>query len=131
MTEGVDLAPVFYGVPQPGAPVELAASYCEQCTRWEFPTRRYCPTCDADPVERPLSGEAVVEFVTAVLHQPPGALIEAPYAVVLARFAEGVSIMGVISDAAYEVIAPGDRVVPIAVQTGTAIGFQFKLSALD
>lgn len=127
MTELIGRRGLFAGDPTPGSSVLLIASYCAACDRWEFPSRDYCATCNVKPVEAPLSDQAQVEFVTAVLHQPPGALVQAPYAVVLAGFPEGVSVMGVVADLDYEQIAPGDRVRVVAAQTGECIGYQFRL----
>jgi uncharacterized OB-fold protein len=43
-----------------------------------------------------LHDNATLGTCTAVLHAPPGALVEVPYMVGVARFPEGISIMGVV-----------------------------------
>lgn len=113
------------GTPSAGDIVQLRASYCSECERWEFPARSYCPTCSATPVERPLGSEATVALCSAVLHQPPGALIEAPYTVALAAFPEGISIMGVVSDLAFDEIRIGQPLTTVAVALGDSLGYAF------
>jgi uncharacterized protein len=119
---------ILMDTPAPGDVVRLRASYCVSCDRWEFPARSYCPTCSASPEERPLSSEAKVALTTAVLHQPPGALVEAPYTVALAEFPEGISIMGVVSDRAFEDVRIGQPLTTVAVQVGNSLGYAFVVT---
>ena len=72
----------------------LLASTCSACGRPEFPARATCPACGADSVTAALPRTATLVGHTAVLHQPPGAKVEAPYAVGVARFPNGLAVMG-------------------------------------
>lgn len=110
----------------PGGAVVLRASYCRACDRWEFPVRTYCPTCDAEPAEAALSGTAEVIGHSAVLHQPPGALIDAPYPVALASFPEGVAVLGVVENAQVGEVSIGDRVETVARLVGDSIEYAFR-----
>lgn len=75
-----------------------------------------------------LSTEAVVEGFTAVMYPPPGALVEAPYAIIAAGFDEGVTVLGVGVGILVDELAIGDRVECIATMIGDAIGFGFRFS---
>lgn len=81
-----------------GSATSLLASTCPSCGRSEFPRRATCPACgaDSDPVE--LTGPAVLRVSSAVLAQPPGSLVEAPYGVGVAEFAEGICVIGLLPD---------------------------------
>ena len=79
----------------PGAPVRLAAARCSACGRCSFPATGTCAWCGAtgsDPV--PLSSGTAVA-ATAVLHRTPGAVVEVPFVVALARFEQaGLDVLG-------------------------------------
>jgi uncharacterized OB-fold protein len=79
----------------PGAPVRLAAARCSACDRCSFPATGTCTWCGAtgsDPV--PLSSGTAVA-ATAVLHRTPGAVVDVPFVVALARFAQaGLDVLG-------------------------------------
>ncbi|MCK5892605.1 OB-fold domain-containing protein [Aeromicrobium sp.] len=110
----------------PGSAVRLNASFCRDCDRWEFPARTYCPTCDQEPTTGPLSPTAEVIGHSAVLHQPPGSLIDAPYPVALASFPEGVAVLGVVEDAEVGEVAIGDQVETVARLVGDSIEYAFR-----
>lgn len=74
----------------------LLASTCGSCGRTEFPRRADCPACDGDVVPSTLAGPATVRVSTAVLAQPPGSLVEAPYAVGVAEFDERICVIGLL-----------------------------------
>ena len=79
----------------PGATIRLAAARCLSCGRCSFPVTGGCTWCGtpgSDPV--PLtSGTAVAS--TAVLHRTPGAVVEVPFVVALARFEHaGLDVLG-------------------------------------
>ena len=85
----------------PGAPIRLAAARCSACGRCSFPATGACTWCGAsgsDPV--PLSCATTVAS-TAVLHHTPGAVVEVPYVVALARFGQaGLDVLGRVPGAA-------------------------------
>jgi uncharacterized OB-fold protein len=111
----------------PGELVRLRASHCLACERWEFPALTYCPGCEGRPESSALSAQATVVGVTAVLHPPPGALIEVPYTVALAAFPEGVAVLGVVT-ADLADVPLGQRVETVAILVGERAGYGFQLS---
>ena len=74
----------------------LLASTCTACGRPEFPARATCPACGAEASTAPLPTAATLAGFSAVLHQPPGAKVEAPYPVGVARFPNGLAVMGLL-----------------------------------
>ncbi len=107
-----ELVPVEDRDAAPGAPIRLAASRCSSCGRCSFPATGTCTWCGAPGFEpMPLShGTAVA--ATAVLHQTPGAVVEVPFVVALARFGQaGLDVLG---------RGPG-AADPTAVPAGTAL----------
>jgi len=96
-----------------GSPIHLLASRCDSCHRVHFPARGECPACDGQTRATPLQEQATLDGCTAVLHPPPGALVEVPYLVGVARFAEGISIMGLVVGVA-QTPAPGTPVRTVA-----------------
>jgi uncharacterized OB-fold protein len=115
------------GLLRPGELVRLRASNCPACARWEFPALTYCPGCDGRPESSALSEQATVIGVTAVLHPPPGALVEVPYTVALAAFPEGVAVLGVVT-AALGDVPLGQRVETVAMLIGERVGYGFQLA---
>lgn len=91
----------------PGGATALLASTCPSCGRTEFPRRAACPACgaDSDPVE--LTGPASLRVSSAVLAQPPGSRVEAPYGVGVAEFPEGICVIGLLQ---------GDAIVGATVE---------------
>ena len=79
-----------------GARIRLAASTCGACGRVQFPARTECPACGAPASATALQARATLGPCTAVLHPPPGALVPTPYLVGVARFPEGISVMGLV-----------------------------------
>jgi uncharacterized OB-fold protein len=53
----------------------------------------------------------MLTVLTAVLAQPPGAKVEAPYDVGVAQFAEGICVIGLIDGP----VEQGDQVEPVIV----------------
>jgi uncharacterized OB-fold protein len=80
----------------PGQSIQLRASRCSSCHRTEFPARGICPACAAQSVQVELSGRGRLVGFSAVLHAPPGALVEVPYWIGVTQFDEAVSILGLI-----------------------------------
>lgn len=79
-----------------GDRVHLAAASCPRCAHVEFPGLEHCPTCGALAEPTRLAVDAELAGFTAVLHAPPGALVEVPYHVGVARFPEGICVMGLL-----------------------------------
>ena len=80
----------------PGAPSGLLASTCGSCGRVEFPRRESCPACGAAAAPTLLEGPARLRVSTAVLAQPPGSRVEAPYGVGVAEFPAGLCVIGLL-----------------------------------
>lgn len=115
------------GLLEPGRAVRLKSSHCVGCDRWEFPARSYCPTCGQTPAIEPLSGTAEIVGFSAVLHQPPGSLVEAPYAVALAAFPEGVAVLGTVEGADHRELRIGEAVSTVARQVGGSIEYTYRV----
>ncbi len=79
-----------------GNRVHLAATSCPGCHHVEFPALEHCPSCGERAAAIRLSADAELAGYTAVLHTPPGARVEVPYYVGVARFAEGICVMGLL-----------------------------------
>jgi uncharacterized protein len=119
---------ILMGSPVVGQEALLRASSCPDCGRWEFPHRDYCPGCGSrDVVEGSLGPRARVVGTTAVLHPPPGALVETPYTVALAAFPEGVSVLGVVMDRGFDDVPLGVDVVTTVVELDGRTGYQYRL----
>jgi uncharacterized OB-fold protein len=112
--------------PQPiGAATTLLASRCTKCQRVEFPRRTTCPACGADAGPVPLGGPARLRVHSAVLAQPPGALVTAPYDVGVAEFDEGVCVIGLMDGPAQR----GDTVQPVVIEPYPGgLMFAFRLT---
>jgi uncharacterized OB-fold protein len=93
----------------PYAPTVLHASLCPSCGRTSFPRRSLCPACGTASPPTELSGPARLRVHTAVLAQPPGSLVTAPYDVGVAEFDEGICVIGLLAGP----VEKGDRVVPV------------------
>jgi uncharacterized OB-fold protein len=94
-----------------GSPTTLTAATCGDCGRVSFPVTDRCPACTGELIPTALAGPARLSVLTAVLAQPPGALIEAPYDVGVADFDEGIRIIGLVDGSTEQ----GDLVVPVVV----------------
>jgi uncharacterized OB-fold protein len=86
----------LFGEGSPGDVTHLVASRCPACHRVEFPARSECPACGAASVVVELTGPARLRISTAVLAQPPGSRVEAPYGVGVAEFPEGICVQGLL-----------------------------------
>jgi uncharacterized OB-fold protein len=98
----------------PGDRIRLRASRCGQCGRTEFPSRAACPSCSTQSAEVELPADAVLSGFSAVLYAPPGARVEAPYSVGVARFSDDICILGLIEGAA-EDLRLGAAIETVAV----------------
>jgi uncharacterized OB-fold protein len=120
-------ARLFYraDVPEPGDPVQLAASRCRHCARFEFPVHPVCPVCRSGVDTVPLSTTAVVDGFTTVSAPPPGGLVEAPYTVAAAAFPEGIAVLGVVVGPEDD-LQMGDPLTVVAMAVGERTGFGFR-----
>ena len=97
----------------PASPISLAAAKCSACGRCSFPATGSCAWCGASVSELVSLSEGVAVAATAVLHATPGAVVEVPYVVVLARFAQaGLDVLGRLPD----------TTDPAEVPPGTTLG---------
>lgn len=88
--------PELMGPGKPGDPTHLLGSACPGCGRAEFPRRVECPACGEESEPIHLEGPARLRASTAVLAQPPGSLVEAPYTVGVAEFDQGLCVLGLL-----------------------------------
>ena len=95
-----------------GEPTALRSSSCPECGRHTFPARALCPACGAVSDAAMLTGPARLRVLTAVLAQPPGSLVDAPYDVGVAEFDEGICVIGLVDGAAER----GDLVEPVVFE---------------
>jgi uncharacterized OB-fold protein len=102
----------LFGAERPGETTTLYASRCPSCLRVAFPRRVRCPACGADAAMIGLRGSARLRVRTAVLAQPPGSRVVAPYDVGVAEFDEGICVIGLMDGPA----APGDRLLPVVAE---------------
>ena len=98
-----------------GQSIQLIASRCSSCHRTEFPARDVCPACGVQSVQIELPGRGRLVGFSAVLHAPPGALIEVPYWIGVTEFDEAVSILGLIEGPGDD-LAIGDEVECVALR---------------
>ena len=75
----------------------------------------------------PIGPNARVLRHTSVEHQPPGALITAPYVVVAAAYEQGIAVLGVVLEATFEEVNIGDALVTVARTIGGDLGFAYRL----
>jgi uncharacterized OB-fold protein len=91
-----DLSTDLFGPGEPGDPTYLLGSLCRECGRAEFPRRAECAACGevSDPVQ--IAGPARLRVSSAVLAQPPGSKVEAPYGVGVAEFSQSLCVIGLL-----------------------------------
>lgn len=82
-----------------GDRTELFASTCTGCTRTHFPTVAECPACGGE-VQATRLARGRLSALTTVTAPPPGALVEPPYSVGIADFAEGIRVIGLVAGTA-------------------------------
>lgn len=128
------LAPGLFegdGEPTPGAEVFLVASSCEHCDRYDFPALDQCPACEGETTRRRLSRRGAISQFTNVNHPPPGGLVPVPYAVAVADFPEGISILGLVSNAGTaEELELGDEIRTVATAVGEKLSYGFEVTRL-
>lgn len=128
------LAPELVAAPEgdgdlgPLDSIHLRVSACAACDRRDFPARDTCPACSGPMRPDVLPREGVLVGSTAVLHQPPDALIEVPYEIGVARLGD-IDVLGLLIGGEPGAAAPlGARVecVAVAVDDRT-LTYGFKL----
>ncbi|MBS45654.1 MAG: hypothetical protein CMH83_21270 [Nocardioides sp.] len=87
----------LYDDAAPGTATVLHVSTCDACGRSEFPRRRDCPACGSAVRDDRLSGPGRLRASTAVLAQPPGSRVEAPYLAGVAEFPGGLCVIGLLA----------------------------------
>jgi uncharacterized OB-fold protein len=115
---------------EPGDPSAILASRCTGCARTAFPRTRRCAACGAGTESVELAS-GVLDIRTAVTSAPPGALVQAPYEVGVARFpGHGICVIGLL-DGPVDV---GDPVRVVIVQShpeGRIFGFRAAGSSIE
>lgn len=115
--------------PVPGQAVRLAASTCASCSRPEFPARPQCPACGASATTEGLPEHAVLAGYTTVLHPPPGAQVAVPYHVGIARYSNGLCILGLLDAPVDIALELGMDLVTIATEPSPgALTYAFRLA---
>lgn len=105
--------PLLFTPAEPGRPTALLASHCAGCGRTAFPRASRCLACGSCAEAVELAGPAEIDVRTAVLSQPPGALINAPYEVGVARFAEQrICVIGLLDGPVFA----GDQVRVVVIE---------------
>jgi uncharacterized OB-fold protein len=89
----------------------LEAGKCKKCGSIQFPNRLICPECGAKEFETiRLSGKGELATYTVIRVAPMGFADLAPYAVGIVKLAEGIRVMGQVTDCNPEELKIGDRV---------------------
>jgi uncharacterized OB-fold protein len=111
---------------EPGVEIRLTPSWCQACDRYEFPQRRTCPQCGAQSPPKRLGARAIISQYTDVNYPVPGGKIPTPYAVAVADFEEGISILGVMPGVAARDLEVGQAVRTVALEVGDKISFGYE-----
>ena len=101
-----------------GAPIRLAAARCAACGRCSFPATGTCTWCGAPRSDPVLLSSGTAVAATAVLHRTAGSVVEVPYVVVLARFAQaGLDVLGRVPGAADPAAVPPGTVLRVVADS--------------
>jgi hypothetical protein len=94
---------------------------CAACGALSVPPKAVCPQCEGERWDRAvLGGDGEVASYTVIRVAPARFAAEAPYVVAVARMAEGVSLLGRLTD------------VPVdAVQVGMPVRFAAPAAGAD
>jgi uncharacterized OB-fold protein len=132
--KNAELAPGLFehdGELAPGAEVFVVASHCTACDRYDFPALEQCPACEGETARTRLNRRGSISQFTNVNHPPPGGLVPVPYAVAVADFPEGISILGVVSNAqTVDDLRFGDEVRTVAFPVGDHLNYAFEVTRL-
>jgi hypothetical protein len=104
----------------------LSAVRCAGCGELAIPPKELCPQCHARRWELvPLDGAGTVVSFTIIRIPPRGRHDEAPYAVVVVRLTEGVSLLGRVVGIPLEALRAGlpVRFRPLLSDEQVVIGF--------
>ena len=123
MTEPVITLKHFFERARDGA---LTGIRCGKCGELAIPPKEFCPACGEhawEPVR--LSGEGAIASYTVIRVAPARHAADAPYAVVVVRLKEGVSLLGRAVDVPLETLAVGlpVRFRPLSRNGQTTLGF--------
>jgi uncharacterized OB-fold protein len=98
----------------------LVVQRCGACGALAVPPKAVCPDCESRAWERvPLSGDGEVASFTVIRVAPPRLAAEVPYAIVVARMAEGVSLLGRLAGAPVDAVRVGMPVRLVPPPAGT------------
>lgn len=104
----------------------LTAIRCSQCQELAIPPKEFCGSCGKRAWESvPLAGHGTIASFTVIRVAPRGHVGQTPYAVAVVRLAEGVSLLGRITDLPLESLRVGlpVRFRPLVIGAETLIGF--------
>lgn len=86
----------------------LVVQRCAGCGALAVPPKAVCETCEGTAwVRAPLAGDGAVASFTVIRVPPARLAAEAPYAIVVARMAEGVSLLGRLAGAPLDALRVG------------------------
>mgnify|MGYP005634824747 CR=1 FL=1 len=114
MTEEKKLLPLKPGImlmpEKEGDEPKLQGCKCKDCGTHFYPQRHICLNCEAENMETAnFSGKGEVYTFTIARQQLPGALVQVPYAIVIADMEEGCQIHSVVTEG-YENVAVGKKI---------------------
>jgi hypothetical protein len=96
----------------------LVVQRCAACGSLAVPPKAVCPSCESAAWHRAtLGGDGEIASYTVIRVPPSQFAAEAPYVVVVARMAEGVSLLGRLTDAPIEAVRVG---MPVSFVTRPA-----------
>jgi uncharacterized protein len=106
-------------------PPGLLGSHCPACGAHHFPRHDTCPYCAAEgPVPMVFAGHGVLWAWTAVTTAPPGYQGDVPYGMGVVELAEGIRIIGRLTESDPGALRAGQpmelRIVPLHVDADGA-----------
>jgi uncharacterized OB-fold protein len=104
----------------------LTGIRCGRCGALAIPPKEFCESCQQrewQPV--PLGGTGTIVSYTVIRVAPRGRGGEVPYAIVVVKLDEGVSLLGRAVDIPFDALEAGlpVRFRPVELQSQTLIGF--------
>jgi scaffold protein (connect acetoacetyl-CoA thiolase and HMG-CoA synthase) len=104
----------------------LTGIRCGECRELAIPPKEFCPSCGKRAwTAVPLDGAGEIASFTVIRVAPRGHTADVPYAVLVVRLREGVSVIGRAVDIALDGLAVGMsvRFRPIVRGEHTLVGF--------